>query len=686
MFPDQPFSVFVIRSSGRWRLGLIPQAGARFTGPLRRRSESIVIDYPALCALFDAPSASSLAALNLDSMVEWDRLNSFAQNPKLRKWQSEALPAALCSIYAHRAGVVAATTGAGKSILQAEILRLYLLNSPYARVVVTTPSIRLVDQLAETFSAWLPPGMVGKWYTHHKQGGRQVIVCCNPSAVALAQHLAGHGIVVDLWIADECHKTECATFGVGVDVDVERAGFPSKARLGFTATPFRSHHKATIQLFDTVTYRYPPAEAMRDGAIVDFQIIPWDETRTSADTDEACITMIRELGPDRGPGVVNASTIQDAEDYCAVLEAAGFKARPLHSRMGAQDKAETVEALRSGGLDMIVHVSMLVEGVDFPWLRWICLRRRVRSRVRFIQEVGRVLRASPGKTVAKVLDPNDLFGEFQLTYADALGLLFNDAEPEALELAEENAEDAECKDNERPAEQIQAARTTALGRYVREIRLALLAEGLAKDTKQPAGRLWREHAPSAKQSAYLEKLKGMIRAVCLEHSAALQQLLTCPNLTKGIVCDMIDILSGLKDAARAGKLPAQWRPSMAIRVPCADAFMPVLVPPGQPVPVYVTGAMNKENASIALVRRGEVLYCMAREKRKGDTWSRLTANAIRFAVSQYQAEEVCTHDKDAFDVFSGPQGCEGVGVRLIKQSENPSSGAAWGACVRKVAV
>jgi hypothetical protein len=40
----------------------------------------------------------------------------------------------------------------------------------------------------------------------------------------------------------------------------------------------------------------------------------------------------------------------------------------------------------------------------------------------------------------------------------------------------------------------------------------------------------------------------------------------------------------------------------------------------------------------------------------------------------------------AFDTFSGPQGCEGVGVRLIKQSENPSSGAAWGACVRKVSV
>ena len=640
-----------------------------------------MIDYSALCALFDAPSASFLDSLSPDSALEWDRLNLMGQNPKLRKWQSEALPAALCSIYAHRAGVVAATTGAGKSILQAEILRLYLLDYPDARVVVTAPSIRLVDQLAETFSQWLPSGTVGKWYTHGKQGGRQVIVACNPSAVALAQHLASHGIVADLWIADECHKTECATFGVGVDFDVDRAGFPAVARLGFTATPFRSSKEHTIQLFDKVVYRYPPAEAMRDGAICDFEIIPWDESRERATTDEACVTMIRELGEQRGPGVVNAASIADAEDYCAVLEAAGFKARPLHSRMGAQDKAETVDALRSGGLDMIVHVSMLVEGVDFPWLRWICLRRQVRSRVRFIQELGRVLRSSPGKDKARVLDPNDLFGEFQLTYADALGLLFADAPEEDEETDAENEEDKECKENERPAEEIQTARTNALGRYVREVRLALLAEGIAKD-KQLAGRLWRNHAPTEKQLAWIEKLKPFLRYICAEHGAGLQQVLTCPNLNKGIVCDMIDILSGLKDGLKAGKLPNEWVPSMKIRVPCSDAFMPVLVAPAGPVPVYVTGTMDKENAAIALMRGGAVLYVMARHRKPGDTWTRLTKSAIQWAVTQYQAEEVVTDDQGAFDTFSGPEGCNGVGVRLIPKAENPSVGPAWGAIKR----
>ena len=639
-----------------------------------------MINYPALCALFDAPSASALSSLCPDSAVEWDRLNLMGTNPKLRSWQAAALPAALCAVYARQYGVIAATTGAGKSILQAELIRLYLLDHPDHRVVVTAPSIRLVEQLADTFSRWLPPGTVGKWYTHGKQGGRQVIVACNPSAASLAQHLDSHGIRADLWIADECHKTECATFGVGVDFDVDRAGFPSVARLGFTATPFRSSKEHTIQLFDKVVYRYPPAEAMRDGAICDFEIIPWDESREQATTDEACVIMIRELGEQRGPGVVNAASIADAEEYCAVLEAAGFKARALHSRMATEDKNDTVAALRSGGIDIIVHVAMLVEGVDFPWLRWICLRRQVKSRVRFIQELGRVLRASPGKDKARVLDPNDLFGEFQLTYADALGLLFADA-PEEEDENEENEEDKDCKAKDKAAEEIQTARTNALGRYVREIRLALLAEGIAKD-KQLAGRLWRNHAPTDKQLGWIEKLKPFLRYVCIPHSTGLQQVLTYPNLTKGLVCDMIDILSGLKDGLKAGKLPNEWTPSMDIRVPCMEAFQPVLVAPSGPVPVFVSGFMDKEKAAISLMRGGKVLYVLARHRKKGDTWTRLTTSAIQFAVNAFQPEEVCTHDRDAFDAFSGPDGCNGVGVRLIAKADNPSTGPLWNALKR----
>ena len=66
-----------------------------------------MINYPALCALFDAPSASALSSLCPDSAVEWDRLNLMGTNPKLRSWQAAALPAALCAVYARQYGVIA---------------------------------------------------------------------------------------------------------------------------------------------------------------------------------------------------------------------------------------------------------------------------------------------------------------------------------------------------------------------------------------------------------------------------------------------------------------------------------------------------------------------------------------------------------------------------------------------------
>jgi len=113
-----------------------------------------------------------------------------------------------------------------------------------------------------------------------------------------------------------------------------------------------------------------------------------------------------------------------------------------------------------------------------------------------------------------------------------------------------------------------------------------------------------------------------------------------------------------------------------------EAFQPVLVAPSGPVPVFVSGFMDQEKAAISLMRGGKVLYVLARHRKPGDTWTRLTKSAIQWAVTQYQAEEVCTHDKDAFDAFSGPEGCNGVGVRLIDKADNPSIGPLWGAIKR----
>jgi hypothetical protein len=48
---------------------------------------------------------------------------------------------------------------------------------------------------------------------------------------------------------------------------------------------------------------------------------------------------------------------------------------------------------------------MLSEGVDMPFLRRLAIRHARGSRVEYAQEIGRVLRATAGKSYALVYDP-----------------------------------------------------------------------------------------------------------------------------------------------------------------------------------------------------------------------------------------------------------------------------------------
>ena len=146
-------------------------------------------------------------------------------------------------------------------------------------------------------------------------------------------------------------------------------------------------------------------------------MIHWDGTGSS-DVDDVCHRLIANQS---GPGVVSALNIDDAESYAGYLNRYGIKSAAIHSKMRRSDRDRLLNSLKNGSLKCLVHVSLLAEGVDMPWLSWLCLRRPVGSRVRFVQEVGRVLRAHPEKEIAYILDPHDLFGLHCLSNPERLG-------------------------------------------------------------------------------------------------------------------------------------------------------------------------------------------------------------------------------------------------------------------------
>ncbi len=440
-----------------------------------------------------------------------------------RQWQREALPVVLREINSGHAIVVSAVMGSGKSVLIAEVCA-----SGRGRVVVTVPTVALVEQLAATIGARC--GDVGRYYTHAKDLGNRITIVCLaslPAYVDAAAHLGPPA----LWIADEAHKTQAE----GV-LEAHALLRPVRA-LGFTATPFRADNTDELSLWQRVVYSYGVKEATRDGVIVPFVLEYWTGERVSV--DEASRRMILDA-LDRGPGLVNAKDVADAEGFAVLLRAAGVRAAAVHSYLRAEEIANRIEALRTGTLQVLVHVSLLTEGVDLPWLRWLCMRRPVKSRVRFCQEVGRVLRAAPGKDRAWLLDPNDLFLSLGLTHdavlaGDAVGRLGTE---EDIDDAREDVYDEDTPQGK----QRWAKRIANWRRYLRRLYMVACALDLIPDAVA-AGR-WCSKPPSDKQLAAVGRtLSGLSRdtTVPMPHRRQMAQI--AENATRMQRGDIANLMS-----------------------------------------------------------------------------------------------------------------------------------------------
>lgn len=467
-----------------------------------------------------------------------------------RKWQRECLPIAIDAARSGDAAVISAVTGAGKSTLIAELcaMALPMTQERGHRVVVSTPTQSLVSQLSETIAARVGWVNVGQFYGKRKQPERAIVVTCTPSVGNLGEAIKGTR--ASLLVCDEAHKTEGGAIKAAI-----KALRPA-ARLGFSATPYRADEGETLELWDRVAYQYTLADAWRDGVLVPFEPVHW-EGKGTANTDQVCLDMARTM---TGPGVFSAMTIPDAEGYAQWLTGHGFASVAVHSKLKPARIRETIQRLQRGELRAVVHVSMLSEGVDLPWLRWICLRRPVGSRVRFVQEVGRVLRVMPEadqwgpKSLAYVLDPHALFMEHGITNPAALGEPAPKPPKGPTLIGRLPGEPKGLK----PATRVDAASA-----WARRLLLVMQAGGMAAETpSQHVDGQWRQKRASEKSVAALGRMKWACKY--LPPGARKSGQWMCTNahaLRGGAVSDLLGVLLALADE---GHRYFAWPTSVAI--------------------------------------------------------------------------------------------------------------------------
>lgn len=464
-----------------------------------------------------------------------------------RRWQADALPQIVASVRQREAPIVSAVMGAGKSVLLGALAKLAHEKSPDKVVVISAPRKALVRQLSGTV-AQVSGAPVGRYFSDAKQLA-PVVVTCNMSLASLTVALAERGRRVSLLIQDEAHSSEAASVKEVVP-QLAPAG-----RVGFTATPFRSTHSESLSLWDRVVYRYTMGDAMRDGVLVPWRTVsrgagdslislhePVAEVPPCTDpesTDEMVYRAI--MGYTAGPGVVSAVTISDAEAYAAWLDDRGIRALAVHSKLGRPELERRIGMLRDGELRALVHVSLLAEGVDFPWLRWLAFRRPVNARVRFMQELGRPLRCHPGKTHAVIIDPHDLLGLHGTRHPEALGEALQE-EADKLERRAQKARE-EAEHTARLAELPAPVAVDRVTLWARSLSGALEDAGLIRGRSRDNAP-WRDLPPTKKQLKTLASLNRTFgRYIPSPHRESIRALAKSPHrLQSGAVSDLVAVL------------------------------------------------------------------------------------------------------------------------------------------------
>lgn len=460
------------------------------------------------------------------------------------------------------------THNSGKSVaLSAIVAHVARHLRPDQRIVVGTSSVKLVHQLAADLRTACGARVVGQFFTGKKQIARPVIVACYDSFPLLAERLAAAELSVLTWVADEAHKTETP------DVLAAVEALSPLTRVGFTATPYRSTRGETLSAFDVLGYSYGLGDALRDGVLVPYDVVNWDGTG-SDDVDD--ILMRQIPAHTAGPGIVSALSIEDAQQYAARLTAAGIPAAAIHSKLDRGTQDSLLSDLQHGDLRALVHVSLLTEGVDLPWLRWLACRRPVRARVRFAQEVGRVLRTMRqpdqwgNKTIATILDPHDLFGRLSLTGTAELGEAMAGLDREKPDAPEKPPEfdlpDLPGLERDMPP----AVAVDAISQWARRLLLNLQAAGLVQhhDDDQEDG--WRSREVTPRQLGALKKLRRWRGAIPHPHREAVEWLTDerrAVELSRGAASDLLDVLACCRNQSRlpsGGWRTWQWPSSLPI--------------------------------------------------------------------------------------------------------------------------
>jgi superfamily II DNA or RNA helicase/SAM-dependent methyltransferase/SOS-response transcriptional repressor LexA len=313
-----------------------------------------------------------------------------------------------------RRSVVVLATGLGKTWLAA----FDAAQMRARRVLFVAHREEILAQAAATFVRIRPRARVG-YYMGRSRDAEVDVLCASVQTLARAEHLERFAPQhFDYVVIDEFHHAAAATYRRLL------SHFAPSFLLGLTATPDRTDQSDILSLCDdNLIYSCHLFEGITAGLLspfhyygildesVDYREVPWRNGRFDP---EALSNKLATLARARHAlkewrqrsqrrTLAFCMSIRHAEFMVDQFTRAGIACAAAYagSNLG---RAQALERLEAGDLKILFTVDLFNEGVDLPSIDTVMMLRPTESKILFLQQLGRGLRRSEGKTHLVVLD------------------------------------------------------------------------------------------------------------------------------------------------------------------------------------------------------------------------------------------------------------------------------------------
>lgn len=389
------------------------------------------------------------------SVILWDQTtitnlgNSAPKEPlaelnkdqyKIRPYQEQAVKGTVKNWQENKSGraLIVMATGLGKTFVGASAIRRILnLSTSRQRVLVLAHKRSLLLQLERAF--W--PFLSANEETMIVKGGEEL----NPKLFKEASFVFGmrqkldsmieQGTSLprfDIVLVDECHHAGTNSYNrIFEELEVGEPGGPFL--IGLTATDWRPSGAPLEPIFGDAVARVDMLKGLRMGYLtdVDYRMytdnLDWEQLTTNhegiynpkqisksifiTEWDNAVAGKIKSAWDEiksegtQPRGIIFCANIRAADRMARQINAMNFtKAAAIHSGLSQIETNKMLWDFSEGKLGIVTAIDSLSEGIDVPDINLVVFQRVTHSRRIFIQQLGRGLRISEGKTKTIVLD------------------------------------------------------------------------------------------------------------------------------------------------------------------------------------------------------------------------------------------------------------------------------------------